>query len=110
MAGLSLYHCSHTFFSSYNARIASMTIWINKPIKEEFQMANFGKIIKMVAGLTTAAVGGIVALKAGKTADKATDTDVEVIEDEELKELAEMEAAEETPEEEPDEPEEGSES
>lgn len=55
-------------------------------------MANIGKFIKMGAGLITAVVGGIVAFKAGKTADKAT-TDDEVIDDEELKELAEMEAA-----------------
>ena len=56
-------------------------------------MANIGKFIKMGAGLVTAVVGGIVAFKAGKTADKATTDDNEVIEDEELKELAEMEAA-----------------
>lgn len=56
-------------------------------------MANIGKFIKMSAGLVTAVVGGIVAFKAGKTADKATTDDNEVIEDEELKELAEMEAA-----------------
>ena len=56
-------------------------------------MANIGKFIKMGAGLVTAVVGGIVAFKAGKTADKATADDNEVIEDEELKELAEMEAA-----------------
>lgn len=56
-------------------------------------MANIGKFIKMGAGLVTAVVGGIVAIKAGKTADKATTDDNEVIEDEELKELAEMEAA-----------------
>ena len=53
-------------------------------------MANIGKFIKMGAGLVTAVVGGIVALKAGKTADKATTDNNEVIEDEELKELAEM--------------------
>lgn len=56
-------------------------------------MANIGKFVKMGAGLVTAIVGGIVALKAGKTADKATTDNNEVIEDEELKELAEMEAA-----------------
>lgn len=56
-------------------------------------MENISKFIKMGAGLVTAVVGGIVALKAGKTADKATTDDNEVIEDEELKELAEMEEA-----------------
>ena len=50
-------------------------------------MAKIGKLVKMGAGLVTAIVGGIVALKAGKTADKATTDDNEVIEDEELKEM-----------------------
>ena len=56
-------------------------------------MANIGKFVKMGAGLVTAVVGGIVAFKAGKTADKETTDGNKVIEDEELKELAEMEAA-----------------
>lgn len=63
-------------------------------------MANFGKILKTVAGLTTAAVGAVVAIKANK-GQKDYDSTLEPlgeapIEDEELKEMAEMEAAEES--------------
>lgn len=51
---------------------------------------NITKIFKIGAGLVTAAVGSIVAIKAGKTPKTAAEGDSadEIIEDEELAELA----------------------
>lgn len=58
------------------------------------------KGIKIAGGLITAAVGGIVALKAGKASKTTVDDGTEQIDDEEILEMMEAEKATESPEEE----------
>ena len=62
---------------------------------------NIMKGIKITAGLITAAVGSIVAIKAGKTPKTTAEGDsTEQIDDEEILEMMEAEEAAESPEEE----------